>query len=75
MLFVKNTEKDINLRKAPASKVTTNDDDSNVIVQENNFEDKSANKPSEIIACPLGTKLWTGVVTVAAVSALYHAAD
>lgn len=75
MLFVKNTEKDINLRKAPASNVTTNDDDSNVIVQENNFEDKSANKPSEIIACPLGTKLWTGVVTVAAVSALYHAAD
>jgi len=28
-----------------------------------------------IISCPLGTRLWTGVATVAGVSALYHAAD
>jgi MFS family permease len=34
-----------------------------------------AKKPVELITCPLGTKLWTGVCTVAAVSALYHAAD
>ena len=32
-------------------------------------------KPAELISCPLGTRLWTGVATVAAVSALYHAAD
>mmetsp|Transcript_16017 Transcript_16017/g.24223 ORF Transcript_16017/g.24223 Transcript_16017/m.24223 type:complete len:554 (-) Transcript_16017:31-1692(-) len=30
---------------------------------------------SSIISCPLGTRLWTGVATVAGVSALYHAAD
>ncbi|KAL7460303.1 hypothetical protein ACHAXS_000764, partial [Conticribra weissflogii] len=29
----------------------------------------------QIVSCPLGTKLWTGVATVAGVSALYHAAD
>ncbi|KAL7514234.1 hypothetical protein ACHAXN_012974 [Cyclotella atomus] len=34
-----------------------------------------AKKSEELIACPLGTKLWTGVATVACVSALYHAAD
>jgi MFS family permease len=34
-----------------------------------------AEKSAELIACPLGTRLWTGVATVAAVSALYHAAD
>lgn len=40
-------------------------------------EDKNypKEKSSEIISCPLGTKLWTGVATVAAVSTLYHAAD
>ena len=44
----------------------------------NNCKDEDVDceppKP-EIISCPLGTKLWTGVVTVAVVSALYHAAD
>ena len=29
----------------------------------------------EIIACPLGTKLWTGVGTVCVISFLYHVAD
>jgi DHA1 family tetracycline resistance protein-like MFS transporter len=29
----------------------------------------------EIVSCPLGTRLWTGVASVACVSALYHAAD
>eukprot|EP00804_Cyclotella_cryptica_P020665 CCRYP_003464-RA/>CCRYP_003464-RA protein AED:0.45 eAED:0.45 QI:0/-1/0/1/-1/0/1/0/356 len=38
-------------------------------------KDHPKKKPSEIISCPLGTKLWTGVATVAAVSTLYHAAD
>lgn len=36
---------------------------------------QQTNKVSELVTCPLGTKLWTGVATVAAVSALYHAAD
>jgi len=41
-----------------------------------NKSNKSSNDSSiEIIACPLGSKLWTGVVSVAIVSALYHAAD
>ena len=40
----------------------------------------SATEPNEkakssIISCPLGTRLWTGVASVAGVSALYHAAD
>ncbi|KAL9189139.1 hypothetical protein ACHAXT_011629 [Thalassiosira profunda] len=30
---------------------------------------------TEIVSCPLGTTLWTGVASVAVVSALYHAAD
>jgi DHA1 family tetracycline resistance protein-like MFS transporter len=29
----------------------------------------------KIVSCPLGSKLWTGVASVACVSALYHAAD
>jgi len=42
----------------------------------NNKSKTSSNDSSiEIIACPLGSKLWTGVVSVAIVSALYHAAD
>ena len=32
-------------------------------------------KEYEIIACPLGMKLWTGVATVCVVSFLYHVAD
>mmetsp|Transcript_25561 Transcript_25561/g.53796 ORF Transcript_25561/g.53796 Transcript_25561/m.53796 type:complete len:572 (+) Transcript_25561:133-1848(+) len=37
---------------------------------------KSIKKESyQIVSCPLGTKLWTGVATVAVVSALYHSAD
>jgi len=39
------------------------------------IESTEAKKQVELIACPLGTKLWTGVATVAVVSALYHAAD
>jgi hypothetical protein len=38
-------------------------------------DEKSHVHKTEIIACPLGTKLWTGVASVACVSALYHAAD
>ncbi|KAL3827385.1 hypothetical protein ACHAXA_003119 [Cyclostephanos tholiformis] len=30
---------------------------------------------TDIVSCPLGTRLWTGVASVACVSALYHAAD
>ena len=42
----------------------------------NKSNPSSSNDSSiEIIACPLGSKLWTGVVSVAIVSALYHAAD
>lgn len=37
--------------------------------------DTETKKAPELMTCPLGTKLWTGVATVAAVSALYHAAD
>lgn len=37
--------------------------------------ESSEKADSSIIACPLGTRLWTGVATVAGVSALYHAAD
>ena len=46
-------------------KTSSTDSDKNVVKR----------KEQELIACPLGTKLWTGVATVAAVSALYHAAD
>ena len=40
-------------------------------------EDKEevSNETEMLISCPLGTRLWTGVVSVACVSALYHAAD
>lgn len=36
---------------------------------------KKPKKAIDLIACPLGSKLWTGVATVAGVSALYNAAD
>ncbi|KAL7541141.1 hypothetical protein ACHAXR_012082 [Thalassiosira sp. AJA248-18] len=38
-------------------------------------EGGSNGSSTELIACPLGTTLWTGVASVACVSALYHAAD
>ena len=59
--FMKN--KDSNRNAA----VTNQSTDENKVQQ--------TNKVPELITCPLGTKLWTGVATVAAVSALYHAAD
>lgn len=37
--------------------------------------ESSEKADNSIISCPLGTRLWTGVATVAGVSALYHAAD
>ena len=33
------------------------------------------NEDQSIISCPLGSRLWTGVATIACVSALYHVAD
>lgn len=36
---------------------------------------ESSEKADTIISCPLGTRLWTAVATVAGVSALYHVAD
>jgi hypothetical protein len=52
--------------KSPAVVDAKDDDDD---------DEKSHVHKTEIIACPLGTKLWTGVASVACVSALYHAAD
>lgn len=39
------------------------------------LEKDAAQSNSEIVACPLGTRLWTGVVSVACVTGLYHVAD
>ena len=57
-----------------ASKST--DDGANNDTQNNSASNESNNGDNtEIISCPLGSKLWTGVVSVAVVSGLYHAAD
>jgi hypothetical protein len=39
------------------------------------IESDAKAESSAIVSCPLGTRLWTGVVTVAGVTALYHVAD
>ena len=41
----------------------------------NDDQQKQKQNDYEIIACPLGTKLWTGVATVCIISFLYHVAD
>jgi DHA1 family tetracycline resistance protein-like MFS transporter len=38
-------------------------------------ENSGGYETDDIVSCPLGTRLWTGVASVACVSALYHAAD
>ncbi|KAL7548933.1 hypothetical protein ACHAWF_012197, partial [Thalassiosira exigua] len=70
LLFVKNTG-----GRGKTNAATTNQEPSkNGIDSRDKIEDQ--NKAStEIMACPLGSKLWTGVASVACVSALYHAAD
>ena len=52
------------------AKPATNSTTANAM--ESNEKEKAK---SSIISCPLGTRLWTGVASVAGVSALYHAAD
>ena len=37
--------------------------------------DKVAEKDADIISCPLGQNLWTGIATVCIISFLYHIAD
>lgn len=55
---------------------TSNASTSNHSPTESEIEaDADAEKSSGIIACPLGTRLWTGVATVAGITALYHIAD
>ena len=61
-----NTTKEVDSTKAV--KATTNSTSSSATESNEKVE-------SSIISCPLGTRLWTGVATVAGVSALYHAAD
>ena len=68
MLFVKNTGQH---KKKPKSSLAEND----TVDADTSDKGESREESSEIIACPLGTRLWTGVVSVACVSALYHAAD
>lgn len=46
-----------------------------VDVNDTKSNSESKSPKAEIVSCPLGTRLWTGVATVACVSALYHAAD
>lgn len=74
MLFVKNTKKNkIHSYKVAESK---NDEANAASTPREATKDEGVTSPtSEIVSCPLGTKLWTGVATVACVSALYHAAD
>lgn len=55
---------------AKDAKPATNSTTGNAM--ESNEKEKAK---SSIISCPLGTRLWTGVASVAGVSALYHAAD
>ena len=67
-LLVKNTEKDSHLRTAKFGKDTSANESSGT-------ESASLSTKSEIVSCPLGRTLWTGVLSVACVSALYHFAD
>ena len=60
-LFVENTKVRGARRNTP-SEVDTNDD------KLENFDD-------QIVSCPLGVRLWTGVATACVVSFLYHIAD
>eukprot|EP00584_Thalassiosira_punctigera_P016665 CAMPEP_0172556960 /NCGR_PEP_ID=MMETSP1067-20121228/70389_1 /TAXON_ID=265564 ORGANISM="Thalassiosira punctigera, Strain Tpunct2005C2" /NCGR_SAMPLE_ID=MMETSP1067 /ASSEMBLY_ACC=CAM_ASM_000444 /LENGTH=434 /DNA_ID=CAMNT_0013345907 /DNA_START=428 /DNA_END=1732 /DNA_ORIENTATION=- len=76
MLFMENVERDQkNNEKTDGlnSKQISTANDSDKRCTKGKEESKGAE--TDIIACPLGTKLWTGVVSVACVSALYHAAD
>lgn len=57
-----------------SKQISTTNDSAKVGADGKESESKSSSK-TEIISCPLGTKLWTGVMSVACVSALYHAAD
>jgi len=82
MLFMKNIEKDKKVLKTTTS--TTNEQ-ANVSnskqisttdqADTKGNEESKGSKTEMLISCPLGTKLWTGVASVACVSALYHAAD
>lgn len=58
--------------KQTASTITTTNDEKDT---DNEDAIIMEEKEYEIIACPLGMKLWTGVVTVCVVSFLYHVAD
>ena len=65
-LFVKNTEKESCNRNANFGK------DAKEISGKGTA---SLSVKPEIVSCPLGRTLWTGVLSVACVSALYHFAD
>eukprot|EP00585_Thalassiosira_rotula_P008188 CAMPEP_0196144326 /NCGR_PEP_ID=MMETSP0910-20130528/15885_1 /TAXON_ID=49265 /ORGANISM="Thalassiosira rotula, Strain GSO102" /LENGTH=555 /DNA_ID=CAMNT_0041405953 /DNA_START=13 /DNA_END=1677 /DNA_ORIENTATION=+ len=76
MVFMKNVQKDDGVNQKTNgnnSKQTSNTVDNDKVDSKDKSESKQSN--SGITACPLGTRLWTGVASVACVSALYHAAD
>ena len=70
-IFVRNKES----RYTPASSPSFDKEYAESPAVDAKDDEKSAVYKTEIIACPLGTNLWTGVASVACVSALYHAAD
>ena len=74
MLFVKNTE---NGRKSPNTPLSLDDhvksEESSIVSATK--DGKCDASTTELISCPLGSTLWTGVASVAVVSSLYHAAD
>ena len=88
MLFVKNTDKDNTmLRKtvkdegveigndSSEQNTSTTDTGSDTEKPRTDIDKTYDSNGTEIISCPLGSTLWTGVASVAVVSALYHAAD
>jgi hypothetical protein len=74
---IHNDEKHATKAKAEAEAKTTHSTTSNtnesttatIITNNNN------NSDYEIVSCPLGTNVWTGVATVCLISFLYHVAD
>lgn len=74
MLFVKNTT---NGKKIPGTSTSIDGNSKNeesVIVNATKDGEGDAST-TDLISCPLGSTLWTGVASVAVVSSLYHAAD
>ena len=74
MLCVKNTENGKKLHRAPDSTEGNKKCEARYIVNATNDGECNVST-TELISCPLGSTLWTGVASVAVVSSLYHAAD